>query len=88
MGIARQGKPPSNIAGSQHLTFLTWLIHDLLHLSVLLALFSVGCKPPDVTDARSEPPGMAPAITDPMITALAWNVESGGNDPTVIAGQL
>ncbi|MEX1026487.1 MAG: hypothetical protein WD049_00545 [Candidatus Paceibacterota bacterium] len=58
----------------------------------LFAFLFVGCAPPateqpaapDVSD-HSKPDGTTDTDT---ISILAWNVESGGNDPEVIAEQL
>ena len=58
---------------------------------ILLCLVIVGCDrnrmTTPATDAPSNPTAEQPA-SNGTISILAWNVESGGNDPSVIAAQL
>lgn len=55
-------------------------------VTVLLVLLLVGCTQRVATpqrDGQTQPPQ-----TERTVSVLAWNVESAGNDPEVIAGQL
>lgn len=60
----------------------------------LLLLFVVGCEPAAKPITEVDQPGLPTAETEPFsdstrqLSVLAWNIESGGNDPQVIAGQL
>jgi endonuclease/exonuclease/phosphatase family metal-dependent hydrolase len=57
---------------------------------VLLGLLLVGCDSAQTTPPISVPanPTVEQPATASTISILAWNVESGGNDPAVIAQQL
>ena len=50
----------------------------------LVCLSLLGCNPVVVPDTRDN----ALPVAEPTILILAWNVESGGSDPAVIAKQL
>ncbi|MFT5526562.1 MAG: endonuclease/exonuclease/phosphatase family metal-dependent hydrolase [Pirellulaceae bacterium] len=64
------------------------------HFHFALALIvMVGCDPPDKPMAAPPPtPTPPPSVTsepaDGSLLIVGWNVESGGNDPEVIAAQL
>ena len=73
--------------------------NHLIKSIAALLLLPAGCESPTVTsstEADASPPGTPePVVTgsppEPTATPirfLAWNIESGGNDPAVIASQL
>lgn len=57
---------------------------------ILLLTLLTGCSPSASKTQKSDAPARAEKTqaTSEIISILAWNVESGGNDPEVIAGQL
>jgi hypothetical protein len=61
---------------------------------IIFTLVLVGCDPatkptPDVARPTSpdivQPTAADPSVQTGTISVLAWNVESGGNDPEIIA---
>lgn len=63
-------------------------------IPVLLLLLLIGCRQHEITVEKPQDvqaptaPAPLPQQHDDTITILAWNVESGGSDPNVIAEQL
>jgi len=70
------------------LKFMGWI----LFLVVLVGCDSTTKPKPDVVQPASpeiaQPTAANPSVETGTISVLAWNVESGGNDPEVIAKQL
>lgn len=57
---------------------------------ILICAFICGCSRSATVEAPKEsaPTAQQPADSSSPISVLAWNLESGGNDPNVIAAQL
>lgn len=57
-------------------------------LLTLLLLLILGCRQQEVEVEKPEVDTLPSEATSSEITILAWNVESGGSDPKIIAEQL
>ena len=58
---------------------------------LVVAMLALGCEPPPIPQPQVEDPPASPVEqtrTGLTISILSWNIESGGNDPKVIAEQL
>lgn len=59
---------------------------------ILVRLLLGGCSPSTPVVKETENSSPTPTVEQPAesraISVLAWNIESGGNDPEVIAEQL